>query len=65
MKNADIQHHKLDPDTEETEMATSIADRHPKPLDEPEKPPSGIGDLSYRRDFKEKQEDQTRDEKMT
>ena len=31
MKNADIQHHKLGRNTEETDKVTSPADRHPKP----------------------------------
>ena len=31
MKNAGIEHHKLGRNTDETEMATSPADRHPKP----------------------------------
>ena len=66
MINADTQHHNLGRNTEETEMATSPSRSPPKAqTDGPEKPLSGIWDLSYRRDLKEKQEDQPRDGKMT
>ena len=48
--------------TEETEMATRPGEFPPKARqDGPEEPPSGTQDLSYRKELKEKQEDQPRD----
>ena len=51
MKSADIQHHEWGGNTEQTDMATCAADRHPKPRQMDQ-----IGDLLYRQRLEGEQE---------